>query len=213
MGTPQFPYASQVFTAPEARDLGHKLAAKIKYIADMTGSRAAADERARLPDEMVEWLDRHGFTHGCSYEEGRRGPFTESLKTISYTDPSGAVRVTTRYNGSPQFKPLGAMHTFWTYFDDGSVVVTWCKEDPRTKSTPRLESRATSGTIDEDYRQHCRRVEALRGEGKRPVHVETIDDVIAVENLYERELIPGALAWLVVVMWVQPYLIVPAFGL
>lgn len=204
------PYAAVVFRDEEPRSMIRGFIANRTRFEDITGTTQAKQEFAKLPEELLQWLRAEGFREIGTYRESLFGFPLPWLPGVSFVDPTGTTRVSVRYNESMAYSPRGVMFTFFTYFDEGSAVVTWCVDSPSTKSTGWLESLGTTGSIAEDYARHRRHVEGRAKRGPVPVHVESMADIEATYFHYFRGVLPDDKAMEVFQAWLTFRLVLPA---
>lgn len=197
------PRAADLFANEEPRSWLRGFIANRALFEDISGTDKATEERDKLPAEAVEWLDSHGFEYVCSYTESMGGFPVPRLNGVTFVDPSGTIRVSLRHNSSMHFEPKGVMYTFYSYLDDGSAVVTWCVAEPKTKSTGRLESLGTTGSMAEDYARQRSRVQDRATLGPVPVVVKSPADVEATYFHYYRQVIPDAGAKQALAVWLN----------
>jgi hypothetical protein len=198
---PAPPSAADVFAGEEAQSELRGFIAERAYFEDITGTPKAKKEQEALPADLIDWLDAEEFRHIGTFQESTAGFPAPRLTTVSFVDPGGAIRVSTSYNKSMGFEPQGVLFTFYSYFEDGSAVVSWCVEDPRTKSTVRLKSLGTTGSIADDYERQRLQVAGRVELGAMPVSVESREDIRATYFHYYRQLIPDESVWMVIGMW------------
>ena len=84
---------------------------------------------------------------------------------------------------------------FETYFEDGTMILSYPKKEPPDNRFDPAVRRGGSGFFEEDYGAHLEAVRAAATPQRRIVRIESLDDALRGSTFYDSRHAPDAARW------------------